>query len=87
MLTRKYRIKQHYTEWYQNFGTQEMFVCGKWSSSDKTAESTAIPISSNASATTMGYGCTVPILSTASAATKGYECKNSILPLVLSFCA
>jgi hypothetical protein len=47
-----------------------MFVCDKRSSSDKTAEITAVPISSSASAAITGYGC-----------------KNSLLPLVLSFCA
>jgi hypothetical protein len=45
-----------------------VFACDKCSSSDK-AEITALPISSSASAATMGYGC-----------------KNSILPLVSSFC-
>jgi hypothetical protein len=34
-----------------------MFVCDKCSSSDKTAEVTAVPISSSASAATTGYGC------------------------------
>jgi hypothetical protein len=38
--------------------------------SKKTAEITAVPIQSSASAATVGYGC-----------------KNSILPLVSSFCA
>jgi hypothetical protein len=47
-----------------------VFVCDNCSSSDKTAEITAVPISSGASAATTGYGC-----------------KNSILPLVSSFCA
>jgi hypothetical protein len=32
-------------------------VYGEFSSSDKTAEITAVPISSTASAATMGYGC------------------------------
>jgi hypothetical protein len=36
------------------FRTQEVFVCYKCSSSDKTAEITAVPISSSASATTTG---------------------------------
>jgi hypothetical protein len=47
-----------------------VYVCEKCSSNDKTAEITAVPISSSASAATTGYGC-----------------KNSILPLVSSFCA
>jgi hypothetical protein len=27
ILTRKYRIIKQYTDWQQNFGTQEMFSC------------------------------------------------------------
>jgi hypothetical protein len=38
-------------------------VCDKFSSSDKTAEITAIPISSSALAATMGYDCKNSILS------------------------
>jgi hypothetical protein len=37
-------------------------VCDKCSSSDKTAEITAVPISSSASAATTGYGCKNSIL-------------------------
>jgi hypothetical protein len=51
------------------FGTQEVFVCDKCSSSDRTAEITAVPIANSSSA-----------------ATTGHDCKNSILPLVSSFC-
>jgi hypothetical protein len=39
------------------FQDTEVFVCDKCALDDKTAEITAIPISSSASATTMGYGC------------------------------
>jgi hypothetical protein len=40
ILTRKYRIREQYTDWQQNFGTQEGFVCYKCSLSDKTAQTT-----------------------------------------------
>jgi hypothetical protein len=39
------------------FRDTEVFVCDKCSSSDKTAEITAVPISSSASAATTRYGC------------------------------
>jgi hypothetical protein len=35
---------------------QEVFACDECSSSDKTAEITALPVSSSASAAAMGYG-------------------------------
>jgi hypothetical protein len=54
ILTRKYRIRQ-YTDWQQNFGIQEVFVCDKCSSSDETVEITAVPISSSASAARIQY--------------------------------
>jgi hypothetical protein len=44
------------------FRMQEVFVCDKCSSSDRTAEITAVPISSSASAATTGYGCKNSIL-------------------------
>jgi hypothetical protein len=37
----KYRIRQQYADWQQNFRTQEVFVCDKCSSSDRAAEITA----------------------------------------------
>jgi hypothetical protein len=37
-------------------------VCDTYSSSDKTAEITAVPVSSSASAATTGYGCKNSIL-------------------------
>jgi hypothetical protein len=48
--------------WCQNLGTQEVSVCDKCSSSDKSAQITAVPISSSASAATTGYGCKNSIL-------------------------
>jgi hypothetical protein len=39
-----------------------VFVCDKCSSSDKTAEIMAVPMSSSASAAAMGYGCKSSIL-------------------------
>jgi hypothetical protein len=41
---RKYRRRQPYTVWQQHFGTQEVFVCDKCWSSNKTAEIKAVPI-------------------------------------------
>jgi hypothetical protein len=62
VLARKYQLTQQYANWYQNFGTQEVFVYDKYSS-DRTAEIMAVPISSGASAATMGYGCKNSVLS------------------------
>jgi hypothetical protein len=45
------------------FRTEKVFVCDKCSSSDKTAEITAVPISSSASAATTGYGCKDSVVS------------------------
>jgi hypothetical protein len=56
IMTRKYRMRQQYTDWWQNFGTQEVFVCDKCQWSYKTAEITAVPTSRSASAATTGYG-------------------------------
>jgi hypothetical protein len=57
ILTSKYGIKEQYTDWQENFGTQEVFVCDKCSSGDKTAEIAAVPILINASATTVAHDC------------------------------
>jgi altronate dehydratase len=62
ILTMKYRVSQEHTDWQQHFWTQEVFVREKCSSSDRTAEITAVPVSSSASAATTGYGCNNSIL-------------------------
>jgi hypothetical protein len=46
--------KTEYTDWQQNFETQEVSVCDKCLSSGKTAEITAVPIPSCTSAATTG---------------------------------
>jgi hypothetical protein len=38
------RIRQQYTYWQHNFGTQEVLVCDKCSSSYKAAEITVVSI-------------------------------------------
>jgi hypothetical protein len=54
ILTRKHRITTVH-QLVTNFRTQEVSVCDKCSWSDKTAEITAVPISSSASAATTGW--------------------------------
>jgi hypothetical protein len=58
---KKYR--QQCTDWQQNFGTWEVFVCYKRSTSDEADEITAVPISSSVSAATTGHGCKNSVLS------------------------
>jgi hypothetical protein len=48
----KYRIRQQHADWVTHYGTQEVFVCEKCSMKDGTAETTAVLISSSASAAT-----------------------------------
>jgi hypothetical protein len=43
-----------YTGWQQNFGTQQVFVCGE---GDRIAEITVKPISGSASPLRTGHGC------------------------------
>jgi hypothetical protein len=38
-----YRIRQQYTDWQKNVGTQEVFVCDKCSSSDETSNIKELP--------------------------------------------
>jgi hypothetical protein len=54
IVTWTYQIKEHFTDWQQIIGAQNVFVCDKCSSSDKTAEIMAIPFSRSATA---DFGC------------------------------
>lgn len=48
-------MQEQYTNWVQNFGTRETFVCNK-SHRAKTIEITAVPNSRSAATATTGYG-------------------------------
>jgi hypothetical protein len=63
ILTRKYQITQEFTDQKQHFRIVEVFACGKCSWRNKSAEIMVLPISSSASAVTMGYSCKNLLLS------------------------